>query len=221
MKTKLTFTVILLITLAAGAAAQNRIKLFDPTNISFSDPIAMANALPWGSMKSAEVYLSCDGRPTSSITGPNGGGFIVDNMLMINGGNACGGGWCFTTIATPTLFVGQPVEAAYGKVGPFDQRRLITGSGLYRFDVIDYGYTYGTTEVYLETTCQIVPVNVPPGDVPPGDEPPVNEPNPPTSETGVICHRNSGSSSPVTLSVAGSAVQSHLAHGDTLGPCGQ
>ena len=205
MKTKITLTVILLLTLAAAAAAQNRIRLFDPINITASDPIAIWNAVPWGSYKSADVYLTCQSgqAPTSSITGPNGGGFVVDNVLVINNRNACGG-FCFGVTAQPHFFIGQPVEAAYSTVGPFNEDHIITGSGLYNFYMLDIGQTYGNTAVYLNTSCHITPINVD-----------AEQDTP----SGVICHRNNGSRIQRTLTVDPGAVPAHLAHGDTLGPC--
>lgn len=207
MKSKFILTVILLLTFAVAAAVQNRIRLFDPINIAPSDMTVIWTATPWGSYKSAEVYLSCPAgeTPTSWITGPNDGGFVVDNVLVINGLNACGG-FCFSTTADPGAFIGQPVEAAYASVGPFNVNHRITGTGSYTFNLIDIGYTYGATAVYLNTSCTIIPVNVPTQTVP---------------ENGVICHRNSGNRGSRTITVGGDAVNAHLAHGDTLGPCEQ
>ena len=206
MKTKFILTAILLLTVAASAAAQNRIRLFDPMNIALSDYVALANATPWGSYNSAEVYLSCPAgeQATSWLTGPNGGGFAVDNVLVINGRNACGG-HCFTTFSDPMAFLGMPVESAYAPVGPFNVGSHITGSGPYKFNLIDIGYTNGATAVYLETSCSIIPVNVPDQGL----------------ENNVICHRNSGGRGSKTITVGGNAVEAHLAHGDTLGPCAE
>ena len=208
MKIKFVLTVILLLTFAAAAAAQNRIKIFDPINISLTDYNAMVNAIPWGSYKSAEVYLSCPigEAPTSWITGPNGGGFVVDNVLTINGRNACGG-FCFSTSGDPSYFVGQPVETAYVPVGPFNVNARIPGTGSYVFHLIDIGYTYGASAVYLNTSCTIIPVNVPQQDE--------------ESNNVVLCHRNNGSRGSQTLTVGSGSVDAHLAHGDTLGACAQ
>lgn len=208
MKIKFILTVILLLTFAAAAAAQNRIKIFDPINISLTDYNLLVSATPWGSYKSAEVYLNCSTSeaPTSMVTGPNGGGFVVDNVLTINGRNACGG-FCFSTTSDPLQFLGLPVEASYAPVGPFNVDARITGSGSYVFHLIDIGYTYGSTAVYLNTSCQITPVNVPPQDE--------------ESNHVVLCHRSNGSRGSQTITVGSGAVGAHLAHGDTLGACEQ
>ncbi|HKP68726.1 MAG TPA: hypothetical protein VJV05_05555 [Pyrinomonadaceae bacterium] len=202
---KILCSVILVFTFVAAAAAQNTIKLFDANNIGITDPIAMASAIPWGSYRTAEVYLTCQSgqAPNSWVTGPNGGGFIVDDVMGINGRNACGG-YCFSTNSTPENFIGQPAEAAYLPVGPFQENHIITGSGLYTFHLYDIGYVYASTEVYLNTSCQITPVNVPE-----------------QTGTATLCHRNSGSKSVKTISVETGSVPAHLAHGDTLGACGQ
>ena len=204
MKTRFTVTAILLLTFVAAAAAQNRVKLFEQINITISDPVLIWNAVPWGSYKSAEVYLSCQSNvaPTSIVTGPNGGGFVVDNVLVINNRNACGG-FCFWTTANPYNFIGQPVESAYAPVGPFNEDHIITGSGYYKFYLMDIGHTYGNTAIYLNTSCQITPIDVPPQD----------------EEGGVICHRNNGTRGQRTITVGSDALPAHLAHGDTLGPC--
>jgi len=206
MKTKFILTTTFLLIFAAAAVAQNQVKLFDANNIGLTDLVARAAATPWGSYQSAEVYLTCQPgeAPNSWITGPNGGGFVVDDVLGINGRNACGG-YCFDTMAPPASFLGQPVEAAYLPVGPFQENHIITGSGLYTFHLVDIGYAYGSTAVYLNTSCAITPVNVPQQD----------------SGEAVLCHRNSGSRTQKTVTVEQGSVPAHLAHGDTLGACQQ
>ena len=80
---KTIFLAILLLAFAGAGSAQNTIKLFDPTPISWSDPIVMTNAFPYGMFKTAQVYLNCpaSGRLASTISGPNGGDLIVDNFM--------------------------------------------------------------------------------------------------------------------------------------------
>lgn len=224
MKTKAILFTVCLLVFATMAAAQNTIKLFDPVAISWSDPNVIMNSNPWGMYRTAQVFLTCPNRPTSSISGPNGSDLIVDNLLMLNDTNICRGN-CFSLIANPAYYVGMPVETAYLGVGTINVSRDITTTGLYTFHLIDTGFTYGNTGVYLNTSCWIMPVYVPEEPLPnPGPTPtPEPTPVPPAAPTGesVICHRNNGSAGSQTLTVGASAVAAHLAHGDTLGACGQ
>jgi len=70
---------ILLLAFATAAAAQNSIKLFDPVAVNWSDANVLLNSN--GIFRTAQVYLSCptSGKLTSTISGPDGGNFIVDN----------------------------------------------------------------------------------------------------------------------------------------------
>lgn len=210
MKTKLTLIATCLLVLAAGAAAQNRIKLFDPVSITVSDPNVMLNSNPYGSFRSVEVYLSCTNRSTSTLTGPDNGPLVVDNMLLVGNTNVCPGGSCFMTTFDPIQYVGMPVESSYRGVAPIDISRQTTSTGLYTFTLLDFGYTYGSSAVYLNTSCSITPVNTPDPD-----------PDPETAGHSMICHRDNGNRERQTLLVGSSAVPAHLAHGDTLGACGQ
>ena len=207
------FLAILLLAFAAAASAQSTIKLFDPTLITESDPNVIWNSNPWGMYKSVQVYLSCptSGPITSTISGPNAGPLIVDNSFTINEKGICGG-TCFTTTAYPGAYLGMPVETAYAGVGPFNVNREITGTGLYTFALLDFGYSYGNTAVYLTTSCSIIPINTPPAD-------PTTTPTP--TGGSVVCHRTNGNSGWLTLNVGPSAVAAHLAHGDIAGPCQQ
>jgi len=201
--------VICLLAIVTGATAQNSVKLFDPTHISVSDPNVIMNSDQWGMFDSAEVYLSCStsGSPTSSLSGPNGGQLIVDNALLINRSYVRMGNW-FSSATNPWASIGMPVETVYGGIGPIGVSHAITGSGLYTFHLVDFSYNYGNSAIYLNTTCSIIPVNTPPN------------PDPLPSDY-VICHRNNGSREYRTLTVGGPAISAHLAHGDTLGVCGQ
>lgn len=207
---------ILLLTLAAVASAQNSIKLFDAVPVGASDYNVLMNSVPYGVFKSAHVYLSCPSSPKASATlsGPNGGELVVDNFLTLNGTNVCRGN-CFSFSANPAVYIGMPVEMAYGGVAPINVGREITGTGLYTFDLLDFGQLYGSSAIYLNTSCSIIPIDTPPTDQVP--TPPVT----PVPGGNVICHRNNGNNGSVTLTVGAPAVAPHLAHGDTLGACSQ
>lgn len=215
MQKKLVLIAICFFALAAVASAQNRVKLFDPTPIGASDWNVLASYSPWGAYKSVQVYLSCPTgeTPVSSLTGPNGGPFIIDNALVLNTRNVCGGN-CFSLMSDPMGSLGGPVEAAYTGVGPLNVSQDISRTGLYTFTVYDIGYTFGTSAVYLNTSCSIIPINTP-------EEPTTTPPPPPVPGDTVLCHRNNGSRGQVTLTVGPSAVNAHLAHGDSLGACTQ
>ena len=90
--------------------------------------------------------------------------------------------------------LGQPVTNSLNPIAPLTVSSVLTGTGLYTFRLMDYSYTFGNTEVWLNTSCA-----------------PVSQ----------ICHRNNGSTGQKTLNVGAAAVPAHLAHGDTLGACAQ
>jgi hypothetical protein len=210
IKMKSILLAICLLLFPTYAGAQNSIKLFDAIPIAQSDLSSMMNSSPWGMYMSAQVYLNCPtfGKVTSSISGPEGGDLIVDNALLVNGSGICSGN-CFSQVfANPNNYIGMPVEMAYIGVSPRNVSGEISGTGLYTFQLLDYGYNYGNNAVYLNTSCSIVPVNTPPADEPvPGGS--------------VVCHRNNGNVGSLTLNVGPAAIAAHLAHGDTLGACGQ
>jgi hypothetical protein len=194
MKFRLSIVAIFILTFALSGAGQNSLKLFDAVPIADSD-----RSVPWWytyavSFKTAEVYLNCpNNRAEALLTGPNGGKLIVDNFLAMNGDNVCPMGRCFAgTFATPQL--GHFVEDAYNGVDPLDVSDLLVGSGVYRFELKDHGFSLGSSEIHLQTNCSLEPALQ-------------------------ICHRNFGNKGNRTLSVAESAVSAHLAHGDTAGPC--
>lgn len=208
MKMKLALTGICLITFATAAAAQSSIKLFDPVAIGASDSNMIINAQPYGMYRSVQVYLSCptSGHVTSSISGPNGGDLIVDNTLVVNNTGVCSGN-CFSSASNPGAYIGMPVEVAYTGVAPINVGRQVRETGLYTFNLLDFGYTYGSSAVYLNTTCSIFRVDTPVEPVPLGDS--------------VVCHRDSGNRRQQTLRVGAASVSAHLSHGDTLGACSQ
>jgi hypothetical protein len=209
MKKISTLLALCLVVFAASAAAQNRIKLFDPTPISITDDNMLLNAEPFGLYKSVQVYLSCSttSAPTSSVSGPEGGDLIVDNYLIVNSMNVCGG-HCFQLTGDPGSNIGMPVETAYSGLAPVNVSSEITGTGLYTFLLLDYGQVYGNSAIYLNTSCSIIPINTPTEETP-------------TTGGNVVCHRNNGNRGSQTLTLGPGAIDAHLAHGDTLGPCGQ
>lgn len=196
MKTPLIVLTMILFAACLTANAQNTMKLFDATPITTSDTSAAWNPRNPMIFASKDVYLSCPigGKPYAWITGPNNGSLITDNFFTLNGNNICPDEWnCFAgNYASPSSAMGLPVESAYIGVQPIDVSGYITGSGTYTFQLSDYSYVYGNSEIYLHTSCAF------------GTE---------------VCHRNNGKAAWKTLAVSQSAVASHLAHGDTAGPC--
>jgi len=191
MRIRILILAVLLAASAHLASAQNVIKLFDAVPIG-----AGQNGIEvvFGSK---QVYLSCpSGAFEATLSGRNGGNLVVDNYIMLNGENVCPNGNCFDSATVdPMLFVGDSVDTSYVGVPPLNVSGKISGSGLYTFQMMDYGYTLGSSEVYLNTSCSVF------------------------STATQICHRNMGNAAPRTLTVGPSAIGAHLAHGDTAGPC--
>jgi hypothetical protein len=202
MKVNLLLVLFCLVVFSPNLFAQNTVKLFDAKAIDQTDPNATYNNIVNPSdvpaFGTTEIYLTCPLNPQSTISGPGGGNFSVDNFLTVNGTNVCpGGGWnnCFaTTLNDPMHYLGEIMEVSYLGISPVDVSSRITTSGTYTFSVRDYGYTFGNTEIYLNTTCSFV---------------------------SQVCHRDNGRRVAKTLTIGGSAVAAHLAHGDTQGPCEQ
>jgi hypothetical protein len=198
MKIKLLLVMLCLVVFTPNLFALNTVKLFDATPIDSRDSSLLMGFDYSVDFGTKEVYLSCPVGAQSTISGPGGGNFIVDNYLAINNVNICPGGAegsCFAgTFSDPAQFLGEIMEVSYNGIAPVDVSSQITTSGNYVFNVRDISWTFGSTEVYLNTTCSFVPQ---------------------------VCHRDSGRRVEKTLTVGGSAVAAHLAHGDTQGPCGQ
>lgn len=188
----------LLMICCSGLYAQNTFKLFDSTLITPSDTTMAWNPRMPMTYATKDVYLSCamGGSPQAYLTGPNSGNLIVDNFFTVNGDNICPDEWnCFAGIFVSSYAAfGLPVQSAYWGVTPIDIGSRITGSGVYTFSLSDYGYSFGSSEIYLHTSCSF------------GTE---------------VCHRNNGRAAYKTLAVSTEAVAAHLAHGDTEGPCSQ
>ena len=194
MKFRISIFAVFILTLALAGSGQNTVKLFDAVNVADSD-----RTVPWWysyavSYRTAEVYLSCpNNRAEAFLTGPTGGNLIVDNFMAMNGDNVGPMGRCFAGLfATPQL--GHSVEEAYYGIAPLDVSDLLVGSGVYRFELKDHGFSLGSSEIHLRTNCSL-------------------------EVATQICHRNFGNKGNRNLSVAESAVDAHLAHGDTAGPC--
>ncbi len=196
MKVKLILVLFCLVVFAPHAFAQNTVKLFDATPIDVRDPnlpMGFDYAVPFGTK---EIYLSCPLGAQSTISGVGGGNMVIDNFLTVNGVNVCPGGGessCFGgTFNDPANFLGEMMEVSYYTIAPIDVSSQITTSGNYVFSVKDISWTFGSSEVYLNTTCSFVPQ---------------------------VCHRDNGRRVEKTLTIGGAAVAAHLAHGDTQGPC--
>ena len=198
MNTKLQTLAFYLLVLSVPAFSQNTLRLFDSVVITPSDA-----TVPWRYMyavpyRTAEVYLNCPvGGPAHAyLTGPSGGNLIVDNFMTVNGANVCPEEWnCFAGLLTsPATATGLPVQTAYIGVSPLHISGYINGSGVYRFELMDYGWSYGSTEIFLNTSCTF-------------------------EATTQVCHRNFGRFEGKTLTIGESALAAHLAHGDTEGPC--
>jgi hypothetical protein len=200
MKIRIIFAIFCVLVITPAVFAQTTIKLFDPVNIT--DRGLDTTAYSFGTKS---VYLSCPVGATAILSGPEveNGNLIVDNNFLVNGMNICPGG-CFSgTYDNPYYHIDQPVRNAYLPVAPIDISSLLTaGVSQYTFNLMDYGYIYGSSEVSLITTCTQV------------EGYPVNQ------QGYAVCHRDYGKREQKTIYVGSqNAVQAHLNHGDTLGPC--
>ena len=198
MTSKLYLAIITVLVFGGSVLAQNTIKLFDATAITPSSTAMAWNPRTPMIFNQKDVYLSCPlgGAAQAYVTGPNNGSLIVDNFFTVNGTNVCPDQWnCFvSTFVSPSTALGLPMESAYLGTAPIDISGQINGSGTYTFELSDYGYSYGSSEIYLHTSC---------------------------SFGTYVCHHNNGKSERKTLAVGQNAVAAHLAHGDTEGPCGE
>jgi hypothetical protein len=196
MKAKLYIAMVVLLIIAGSAVAQNTVKLFDATAVTPSSTASAWNPRTPMIFNEKDVYLSCPvgGNNTTYLTGPNNGSLIVDDFFTVNGNNVCPDEWdCFAgLLAAPATAIGLPTDTVYLGVPPIDISNQITGSGTYTFLLSDYGFDYGSSEIYLHTSC---------------------------SFGTYVCHHNNGKSAPKTLAVGTNAVAAHLAHGDSEGPC--
>ncbi|HEY0460386.1 MAG TPA: hypothetical protein VGC97_14710 [Pyrinomonadaceae bacterium] len=199
MKFNLLLVLFCLLVFTPAIFAQNTYKIFDSTLIDLRDenvPLDFNTAVAF---QTKEMYLTCPLNPQSSLSGPGNTNLIVDNYLTVNGVNVCPGedgqGSCFaSTLNDPYYYLGEIMEVSYNGVAPINVSSRITGSGVYSFQVKDYGYTFGNTEIYLNTTCSTI---------------------------AQVCHRDNGRRGQKTLTIDPGSVAAHLAHGDTSGPCAQ
>ena len=157
---KLSF-LLLALALAASAqvvAAQNTVKLFDATPISFgSGPEAQVYA-------AKQVFLTCElrGKNTTMLTGPGGGPLVVRDGIFINGepvtlakNSRVTTGLFSSVITDPIVFLGSPVESAYVGMDPINVSADFKKNGVYTFELAEWSSTYGNSEIYLTTTCGI------------------------------------------------------------------
>ncbi len=148
-----------------------------------------------------QVYLSYPVDATATLSGPNGGNLIVDNLLTVNETNVCpNGGSCF--FFNFDLTTGGPIENTFLGVAPINISDLLTpGANLYTFNLIDQGAVYGNTAIDLTTTCTVFA---------------------PTSEGFPVCHHDNGKKGKKTIYVDSlDSVNAHLRNhdGDTAGAC--
>ena len=185
------------------AWAQQTTKLFDAVNITLSGPGPYTSPDDATPFASKQLYLACGAGATATISGPLvNDGLIVDNFIQVQGPtdvmtNYCpniGTKGCFDgTSVDPKLALGLPAESAYTPVGPQDiSSSLVQGLGLYTINLMDWGYTYASSQLTLTTSCAI---------------------------KDQVCHYDNGKKQFKTLTVGAAAIPAHLAHGDTLGAC--
>jgi hypothetical protein len=215
---KLLITFLSLCALSITISGQTSIKIFDATPISASSGAAwLTGSQISGLYRTTVVNLSCPSgrKPKSTLSGPFGGQFAVDDYILVNNETMCGKGKsCFSSVyANPFYYLGMPMEVIYGQIDPIDISSQISGSGLYTFYLLDIGQLYGNTDIYLNTTCSLAG-----GDTnPPAIDPVPNDGA--TAGDSVVCHRENGNKINQTLTVGPSSIAAHLGHGDTIGAC--
>ena len=199
MKTNLFLVAFCLLILSNTGLSQNTYKIFEPTPIALSSLNANNDIFTFNT---SEFHLSCPVNtiPYAFITGPNGGTFVTDDIFLINNTNICpesnGDRICFdSTISDPRQYLGMPMEFSYIGVNPVNVSNVVSSSGRYVFEMKDGGYTYGNTEIYLTTSCEL------------------------DQQQSQLCHRNYGKREGTTITPGAPSFDAHLAHGDTLGPC--
>jgi hypothetical protein len=207
MKLRIVLGMMFILATATAGFSQTTINLFEPIAIGDSDPMFdnaeetntynFNDAISFGT---TTVFLACSANDVTRVTGANGGGFIADNFLTLNGVNICPNGAqasCYSNVnGDPKVSLNQPVETRYSPVPAQDISSITTeGVNAYTFSLMDYGYTLGSSAINLETTC--------------------------TQMQGFpVCHLNNGKKGQKTIFVdSQDAVAAHERHGDTAGPC--
>src|SRR3982750_609032 len=115
---KLLITFLSLFVLSISLSAQTSIKIFDATPISASTSATWlaASQIP-GLYRSAEVNLTYPSgrKPKSTLSGPFGGQFSVDDYILVNNASMCPKGKsCFSSVyANPFYYLGMPMEVDY------------------------------------------------------------------------------------------------------------
>ena len=219
MKTR---TILLLIALAgcisAPAAADIVRKVFEPVAVTVSTPPTgtytdYTSATAFGSK---QYYISClntQVAPWAKLSGSNNlndtPNLIVDNYIQVERHDESGGdvenycpnieaAGCFSGVdwstGGPLAHVTEAASAVYLPVAPQEITTVLAADvlRLYTFRLMDWGYTYASSALWLHTNCFII------------DE---------------VCHQDKGKKQYKTLTLDASAISAHLAHGDDIGAC--
>ena len=171
------------------------------------------------SYQTTSVFLSCPVGATAWVSGDNGTGrnvghsLIVDNYIQVQ-----------TNLLDPNTIQNIPLDRSalysgqnvYPYIGPYlgkpvdwsnngailaayqavaDQPvALLTGDAVYTFNLMDWGYTYGNSAVWLKTSCTV---------------------------NDKVCHKDNGAKGDKTLTRDPNGYVAHLANHqyDTPGAC--
>lgn len=136
---------------------------------------------------STSVALYCWGGASVTVSGPNGEGLVVDNVLNINDQSVVGfAGWSLGTGWDNPASLGADAIAAYTPVAPVTVPVEAYGWNFLQFDLVDEGGVYANTELWLNATnCTV--------------EPKLK-----------LCHKGK------TITISNDAVKAHIDHGDNV-----
>ncbi len=183
--------------LATFAHAQVETKLFDAKPVTCTNNPAATPATgcdySYPSDYSAiyaqtSVALYCWEGASVTVSGREGGGLVVDNVLNVNDQSVTGfAGWSYPTAWNDPASLGADAYAAYNTIAPVTVLPVAAyGWNFLQLDLVDEGGVYANTELWLNATnCTLAPKLT-------------------------LCHKGK------TITISNDAVKAHIDHGDSV-----